>query len=60
MQPKKTKFEPRERRTIGPHGEKRPLSPVSNMARGMEIAAGLREEEYADDSFGPHARREDA
>ena len=54
---KKTK--PKERHIVGPHGEKRPLSPVSNMVRVMEIATGLREEEYADGSRGPHARRGD-
>ena len=59
MLPKKTKTEPKERHRIGPHGEKRPLSSVSNAVRVMEIATGLREEEYADGSFGPHARRKE-
>ena len=57
--PEKTKTEPKKRYTIGPHGEKRPLSSVSNAVRVMEIATGLREEEYADGSTGPHARRGD-
>ena len=59
MPTKKTKTEPKERHTVGPHGEKRPLSPISNAVRVMEIATGLREEEYADGSLGPHARRGD-
>lgn len=38
---------PRYRR--GPNGEKRPVSDVSNAVRIMEIATGIREEEYYDD-----------
>ena len=59
MPSKKTKAEPKERHRIGPHGEKRPLSSVSNAVRVMEIATGLRQEEYADGSVGPHVRRAD-
>ena len=32
----------------GPHGEKRPVNDVSNAVRVMEIATGIREEEYVD------------
>ena len=34
MPSKKTKVEPKERHRIGPHGEKRPFSSVSNAVRG--------------------------
>lgn len=33
----------------GPRGEKRPVSSVSSMVRAMEIATGIREEEYVDE-----------
>ena len=62
MMGRKTKTaqtEPTERHRIGPHGEKRPLSSVSNAVRVMEIATGLRQEEYVDGTVGPHARRGD-
>lgn len=36
----------------GPRGEKRPSSPVSSMVRAMEVATGIREEEYGDDDGG--------
>lgn len=58
MKPKK-KTDPTKRQRTGPHGERRPMSPTSNMVRVMEIATGLREEEYADGTTGPHARRGD-
>ena len=33
---------------IGPRGEKRPVSPVSNAIHILEVAAGLKKEEYVD------------
>ena len=33
---------------IGPKGEKRPSSPVSNAIHVMMVAAGLKKEEYVD------------
>lgn len=32
----------------GPRGEKRPISPVSSMVMAMEVATGIKEEEYVD------------
>ena len=32
----------------GPRGERRPSSPISSMVRAMEVATGIREEEYGD------------
>ena len=32
----------------GPRGEKRPQSSVSSMVRALEVATGIKEEEYAD------------
>ena len=34
---------------IGPRGEKRPVSPVSNAVHILKVAAGITEEEYVDD-----------
>lgn len=36
-----------ERKVTGPDGQRRPMSDTSNAVRIMEIATGLREEEYA-------------
>lgn len=33
---------------IGPRGEKRPVSPVSNAVHILKVAAGLKKEEYVD------------
>lgn len=30
----------------GPHGEKRPKSPTSSMVRALEVATGIKKEEY--------------
>ena len=35
-----------ERHRVGPNGEKRPVSHTANAVRIMEIATGIREEEY--------------
>ena len=33
---------------IGPNGEKRPASPVANALRIMQVALGMKEEEYVE------------
>ena len=38
----------KEAYVIGPHGEKRPMSPTANAVRIIEIATGIREEEYVE------------
>ena len=47
----------KERFRIGPNGEKRPFSVTSNAVRVMEIATGLREEEYVDGRRPPPKKR---
>ena len=46
-----------ERFKTGPKGEKRPMSVTSNAVRVMEIATGLREEEYVDGMRRPPKKR---
>ena len=46
-----------ERFKTGPRGEKRPMSVTSNAVRVMEIATGLREEEYVDGMRRPPKKR---
>ena len=36
-----------DRKVTGPQGQRRPMSDTANAVRIMEIATGLREEEYA-------------
>ena len=45
---KKVKKAKKERYRVGPYGEKRPISETANAVRVMEIATGIREEEYVD------------
>ena len=47
----------KERFRIGPNGEKRPFSVTSNAVRVMEIATGLREEEYVDGAQRPPPKK---
>ena len=47
----------KERFRIGPNGEKRPFSVTSNAVRVLEIATGLREEEYVDGRKPPPKKR---
>ena len=44
----KVKTMKKERFKTGPQGQRRPQSVTSNAVKVMEIATGLREEEYVD------------
>ena len=54
---KKVRKKGTERFKTGPKGEKRPMSVTSNAVRVMEIATGLREEEYMDGRRPPPKKR---
>ena len=45
-----------DRKVTGPRGERRPMSDLANAVRIMEIATGLREEEYAPGFFPPEKK----
>ena len=45
-----------DRKVTGPRGERRPMSEPANAVRMLEIATGLRDEEYAPGSFPPEKK----